>query len=96
VTAIAIPDLFGLSDWPKKDVLGVLGGIIMMMVMVTSNTFNLDITTDPEAVSESICPAGASPRSDISWCADFEDYDDASCITGGESINLYIPKAHHL
>lgn len=34
--------------------------------------------------AESICPGGSNPRSDIVWCADFENYNDPSCITGTE------------
>lgn len=33
--------------------------------------------------AETICPGGASPRSDIAWCADFESL--ANCTTGQEA-----------
>lgn len=37
------------------------------------------------ATPEAICPTGASPRSDIVWCVDFEEYGDAACTTGQEA-----------
>lgn len=37
------------------------------------------------ATPEAICPTGASPRSDIVWCIDFEEYGNAACTTGQEA-----------
>jgi len=39
------------------------------------------VATSPEAV-EPLCPSGSSPRSDITWCADFESL--SNCTTGAE------------
>lgn len=44
----------------------------------------LVLCTVPAWAAESICPGGASPRSDIDWCADFEAYGNAACTTGQE------------
>ena len=30
--------------------------------------------------TEPICPGGSNPRSDIIWCAEFENYADTACI----------------
>jgi hypothetical protein len=34
--------------------------------------------------TEPVCPGGSEHRSDIVWCADHENYDHPSCVSGGE------------
>lgn len=46
--------------------------------------FALTLVPHLARAAEPICPGGSSPRSDISWCADFESYNNVACSVGSE------------
>lgn len=63
--------------------LSITAGGTPTTTTTTTSTTTTTLPPGPYATIEDICPGGASPRSDIQWCQNYENLDN--CITGQEA-----------